>query len=314
MNFKFTEEEEAFRKEVRDFIHQELPADWEGHGFLFDFPDQYWDFRMEMMKKLRKKGWEHGGKLSEIEYLILTEEAAYWGAPGFSGSNFSELLITKFGNEEQQKYWLPIVTEENFAFCGMGLSEPNAGSDLASLQTRAVRDGDYYVINGQKTWQTDAHHVSYTALLVRTDPNVAKHKGLSMFLVDMKLPGITIEPLKNCYGDEIFADVFYDNVRVPAISLIGGENNGWKVVNGLLITERGGIDRVAASKRMLDEIVKYTKEAKRNGKPLAENPTVRQKIAQLAIEIEVGRWLCYRIAWMINKGMPPDTEVSIAKL
>jgi alkylation response protein AidB-like acyl-CoA dehydrogenase len=135
-----------------------------------------------------------------------------------------------------------------------------------------------------------------------------------MFLMDMKTPGITIETIKNCTGDEIFADVFYDNVRVPAISLIGGENNGWKVVNGLLVTERGGIERMAASRRMLDELVQYTKETKRNGKLLCENPIIRQKLAQLAIDIEAGRLFVYRIAWMQSQGVMPGVEVSVAKL
>lgn len=314
MDFKFTEEEEAFRKEVRDYIHRELPAYWEGHGYLFDFPEQYWDMRVDMMLKLRKKGWVLGVKLDEIKYLIMTEEAAYWGAPGFTAPNFAAILVNKFGTEEQKKHYLPIVETEDICFCVIGLSEPNAGSDLASVQTKAVRDGDYYVINGQKTWQTDAHRADYTALLVRTDPNVPKHKGLSMFLMDMKTPGITIELIKNCTGDEIFADVFYDNVRVPAISLFGGENNGWKVVNGLLVTERGGIERIATSKRMLDELVKYTKETRRNGEVLAKNPLIRQKLAQLAIDIEAGRWFVYRIAWMQSKGIMSGIEVSVAKL
>src|SRR4030042_3085865 len=314
MNFKFTEQEEAFRKEVRDFIHQELPDGWEGHGFLFDFPDQYWDLRVGIMRKLREKGWGPGGKLNEIEHLILTEEGAYWGAPGFATTNLAAVLVSKFGNEEQKKHYLPIVAGEKICFCGMGLSEPNAGSDMASVQTRAVRDGDYYVINGQKTWQTDAHRAAYSALLVRTDPNVPKHKGLSMFLMDMKTPGITIELLRNCYGDEIFADVFYDNVRGPDTRLIGGENNGWKVVNGLLVTERGGIERSAASKRMLDELIKYIKETRRNGEILAKNPMIRQKLAQIAIDIEAGRWFVYRLAWMQSKGIMPGIEVSIAKL
>jgi len=314
MDFRFTEEDEAFRKEVREFIRQELPADWEGHGFLFDFPDQYWDMRLDIMRKLRKKGWALGVKLNEIQNIIMQEEGAYLGAPGVSFAHFAAILVNKFGNEEQKKHYLPLVDTDDICFCGPGLSEPNAGSDLASVQTRAVRDGDHYVINGQKTWQTDAHHAQYTALLVRTNPDVPKHKGLSMFLMDMKTPGITIETIKNCTGDEIFADVFYDNVRVPAISLIGGENNGWKVVNGLLVTERGGIERMAASRRMLDELITYTKETRRNGKLLSEDPRIRQKLAQLAIDIEAGRLFVYRLAWMQSNGVMPGVEVSVAKL
>ena len=314
MDFKFTQEEEAFRKEVQGFIQQVLPADWEGHGYLFDFPDEYWDLRIEIMLKVKAMGWGSGGKLNEIEHLILAEEGAYWGVPGFVVPNFIGVLINRFGTEEQKKHYMPITTGEKLYFCVIGLSEPNAGSDLASVQTKAVRDGDYYVINGQKTWQTDAHRADYVALLARTDPDAPKHKGLSIFLVDMKTPGITIELLKNCYGDEIFADVFYDNARVPAISLIGGENNGWKVVNGLLVAERGGIERMAASKRMLDELVQYTKETRRNGEILAKNPLIRQKLAQLAIDIEAGRWLVYRIVCMQSKGLMPGVEVSVAKL
>lgn len=314
MEFSFTEQEEAFREEVREFIHANLPADHHGIGFLFDFPEPFWDLRKELTSKVKAKGWGPGGKLNEIEHLILIEEGAYWGIPGFSISNFAAPLIEKFGNEEQKREFLPIVTSDAVTFSGLGLSEPNAGSDLASLQCKAHKDGDYWVINGQKTWQTDAHHAEYTVLLVRTDPDLPRHKGLSMFLMDMTIPGITIELIKNCYREEIFADVFYDNVRVHEKYLIGGVNNGWNVVNGLLVKERGGVERVATSKRILDELIKYAKETKRNGKFLSENPSVRQKLAQLAIDIEVGRWFCYRNAWLQHKGIMPRIEISVAKL
>jgi len=313
MNFGFTEQEEAFRKEVREFILTNLPDDWEGHGFLFDFPEQYWPTRRKFAKLLAERDWAPGGKLNMIEFLIMTEEAAYWGAPGFSLSNFAEPLIRKFGNEEQKKHYLPLVTGNMIDFCGLGLSEPNAGSDLAALQTKAVKDGNEWVINGQKTWQTDAHHAQYTALLVRTNDK-PRHKGLSMFLVDMNTPGITIAMLRNCYREEIFAEVFYDNVRVPEMCLIGGEGNGWAVVNGLLVTERGGVERAASSKRMLDEYVKYAKVTKRNGKLLADDPHIRAKIAQLAIDIEIVKWFCYRNAWLQYKDIVPRIEISVAKL
>ena len=314
MDFKFTEEEEKFRKEVREFIQQELPPGWEGHGYLFDFPAQYWDLRQTIHRKLKTKGWGPGQNLNEIEKLIMTEEASYWGAPGFSLSNFGEILVSHFGTEEQKKRFLPLLTGHEVTFIGLGLSEPNAGSDLAALQTKAVKDGDSYIINGQKTWQTDAQHAEWTVLLVRTNPNVPKHRGLSTILVDMKTPGITIQLLRNCYKEDIFADVFYDNVRVPEINLVGGENKGWQVMPQLLVAERGGAERIGASKRMLDELVKYAKETRRNGKTLAENPLVRQKLAQLAIEIEAGRWFTYRIAWMQSKGLLPAIETSVAKL
>ena len=314
MDFKFTEEEEKFRKEVREFIQQQLPPGWEGYGYLFDFPDKFWDLRQSIARKLRAKGWGPGGKLSDIEHLILIEEGAYSGVPGVSISNLGEPLVRVFGTEEQKKRFLPILTEGDVTFCGLGFSEPNAGSDLASLQTKAVKDGDSYIINGQKTWQTDAQHAEWTVLLARTNPNVPKHRGLSMFLVDMKTPGITLQLVRNCYREEIFCDVFYENARVPAANLFGGENNGWRVAQGVLVYERGGVERIGASKRMLDELVKYAKETKKNGKTIAQNPLVRQKLAQLAIEIEAGRWFAYRIAWMQSKGLTPGIEVSVSKL
>ena len=317
MDFKFTEEEERFRKEVREFIQKEFPPGWEGYGYLFDFPERFWELRQSIARRATEKGWTVRGEerrgISDVEHLILTEEAAYYGVPGLGTLSIGDVLIRNCGTEEQKKRFLPIFAKGD-VFCGLGLSEPNAGSDLASLQTRAVKDGDSYIINGQKTWQSEAHHAKWTCLLVRTDPNVPKHRGLSMFLVDMNSPGITIQLVENCYGDKIFGDVFYENVRVPEENLIGGENQGWRVTASLLVTERGGIERIAASKHMLDELVRYAKETRRNGEILAQNPLVRQKLAQLATEIEAGRWFAYRVAWMQSKGLTPGIEVSVSKV
>lgn len=313
MDFKFTQEEEAFRREVREFIQAERPPGWEGYGYLFDFPSEYWEFGQRVSEKATARGWGPRGGLSDIQRLILSEEGAYWGIPRLGSVTFAIHILENHGTEEQKKKFLPIFLKGD-VFSGIGLSEPDAGSDLASLKTTATRDGDHYIINGQKTWQSEAHHAEWTCLLVRTDPNLPKQKGLSCFLVDMKTPGITIQLVENCYGDMIFGDVFYDGVRVHEEYLIGGENQGWQVGATLLAAERGGVERIAASQRMLDELVKYAKETRRNGEILAKNPMIRQKLAQLAIDIEAGRWLCYRLAWMRSKGLRIGNETSVAKL
>lgn len=313
MDFKFTAADEAFRKEVREFIQQEQPPGWEGYGYLFDFPSEFWEFGQRVSQKSTAKGWGPGGGLSDIQRLILSEEGAYYGIPRMGSVTFAIHIIAHHGTEEQKKKFLPIFYKGD-VFSGIGLSEPDAGSDLASLKTTAVRDGDYYIINGQKTWQSEAHHAEWTCLLTRTNPNVPKQKGLSCFLIDMKTPGISIQLVENCYGDKIFGDVFYDNVRVHKDFLVGGEDKGWEVGATLLAAERGGVERIAASRRILDVTVDYAKKTKRNGELLSKNPMIRQKLAQLAIDVEAGRWFCYRLIWMRSQKIRIGNETSVAKL
>ena len=189
-----------------------------------------------------------------------------------------------------------------------------AGSDLPSLQTRAVEKEDHFLVNGQKIWTSNAHVADWCNFLARTDPDAPKTKGLSYFLVDMKTPGITVRPIINMADGHSFNELFFEDVRVPKENLVGERNRGWYVATSVLNFERSAIEEAASLRRALDELVGYVKETKVNGKPLAKNPLVRHKLAQIAVEIEVARVLSYRVAWMLSKGWVPESEASAAKL
>jgi alkylation response protein AidB-like acyl-CoA dehydrogenase len=218
-----------------------------------------------------------------------------------------------YGTDEQKARFLPPITKGEAVWC-QGFSEPGAGSDLASLQTTAVQDGDEFVVNGSKIWTSYAHLADWMILLARTDPEAPKHKGISFFLLDMKTPGITVAPLIDALGRHQFNQVFFDNVRVPRDCLVGELNRGWYVSTATLDFERSGIQRVMGSLRTFRQLVTYARETQRNGRPVAAHPLVRYKLADLQVEFEVGRLLSYRVAWMQARGQIPNYEASVAKL
>ena len=325
MDFSFTPEEEAFREEVRDFIKKELPPDYEpamAHLMERSTAEEV-EFRRTWCKKLAQKGWlglswpkEYGGQgRSFIEQMILKEEMNYHRvlAGDQFGIDYLGPALMVHGTEEQKKRHLGPITRAEVFWCE-GYSEPNAGSDLASLQTRAVEKEDHFLVNGQKIWTSNAHTADWCNFMARTDPDAPKHKGLSYFLVDMKTPGITVSPLINMAGGHSFNEVFFEDVRVPKENLVGEKNRGWYVATSVLNFERSAIEESASLKRALDELVEYVKETKVDGELLSKNPSVRHKLAQMAIEIEVARVLSYRVAWILNKGLVPESEASAAKL
>lgn len=216
-------------------------------------------------------------------------------------------------SEEQKKEHLPPIAGGELLWC-QACKEPNAGSDLASLTTKGVEDGDDYVLNGQKIWTTAAHRADWMFTLARTDPELPRHRGLSYFLVDMKTAGITIRPLRDMAGNHLFNELFLDDVRVPKRNMVGEKNRGWYVTLMTMNFERSGISAFSASKRTLEELVEFVKETKRDGEVLAQNPFIRHRLAQLAIEIEVGRALSYRIAWVQQVGGIPAAEAAAAKV
>ncbi len=248
MDFRDNPQEAAFRQEVREFIKRELPPGLDRRGMggaafgggsgRFSEPG-YWQMLTGWLKKLEDRGWvapawpkEYGGAgLSVMEQFIFNQETATAGAPrspNIIGLGWVGPTLILYGTEEQKQAHLrPILKGE--AYWCQGFSEPGAGSDLASIQTRAVRDGDDYIVNGQKIWTSGAHGAHWMILLARTDPEAPKHKGISYFLLDMKSPGITVRPLLNMVGSHDFNEVFFDNVRVPAENLVGEENRGWYV-------------------------------------------------------------------------------------
>jgi alkylation response protein AidB-like acyl-CoA dehydrogenase len=213
------------------------------------------------------------------------------------------------GTEEQRREHLPkiINAEESWA---IGMSEPGAGSDLASVQTRAVRDGDEYVVNGQKIWTSSAHLADMIWLVTRTDPDAPKHRGISILIVDMKSPGISVRPLVNMGNQHNFNEVYFDNVRVPRRNLVGEENRGWYVTAGNLDFERSGIERIVTSGLLFTEVMTYAKTLK--GDPRFDR--LRTELAERYLELQTGRLLAYRVAWQLSKNQLPNYEASMSKV
>jgi 3-oxocholest-4-en-26-oyl-CoA dehydrogenase alpha subunit len=326
MRFHFTPEQEAFRTEVREYLRKELPARWKELGYqIWEETDESWAITQAWNRKLGQKRWlaltwpwEYGGlNRSHAEQFILDEEMAALGTP--TGIETAITIgwvcptIMIYGTEEQKQTYLPAAARGDITFC-LGYSEPNAGSDLAALRTTAKAEGEDYWINGQKVWTTIAHRADYCWLAARTDPDVPKHKGISMFIVNMKTPGITIRPLINMTGFHSFNEVFFDNVRVPAKNLVGQKNKGWYQLAIALDFERSGVGTPARVKRLVEKLVRYCMETRRNGRFLADDPGIRRQLAQLAVSAEVLRILCFRITSCQIRGKVPSTEASVSKI
>lgn len=326
MDFRFTLEEEAFRQEVRTFLKSELPAGWAqtaGVGALGEGGEERWESLQAFQRKLARKGWltlgwprQQGGMGAGIMTQVLyNEEMAYHRAPTQIGVGPDRVgpTIILYGTEEQKAQHLPGIASGETVWC-QGFSEPGAGSDLASLQTRAVADGDTFVINGQKIWTSLAHRADWCILLARTDPQAPKHKGISYFLVNMRWPGIRVQPLIDLTGRHTFNEVFFEDVRVPRDCLVGEENRGWYVAAATLDFERSGINRVVAGIRLYEELVEYAAQKTVDGVRLLDLAPVRHKLAEIGIEFTVGRLLAYRVASMQARGEIPNAEASMSKL
>ncbi len=309
MDFRFDQDQEAFRTEVRAFIREEFPKAREGESFT---------------KKLAEKGWltmswpkEYGGQAaSHMRQLVYNEEMAYHRAPGQTmGTDRVGPTIILFGTDEQKADFLPRIARDELHWC-QGFSEPGSGSDLASLQTRAIRDGDSYVVNGQKIWTSMAQRADYMILLARTDPDAPKHRGITYFLVDMKSPGISVRPLVQMNGQAGFNEVFFEDVRVPASAVVGEVNRGWYVSTATLDFERSGIGRVIGGLRSFEEVAAYAKKTPSRamrGATLFDELPIRHALADIGLGFRVGRLMSYRVAWMQSKGMVPNYEASMAK-
>jgi alkylation response protein AidB-like acyl-CoA dehydrogenase len=324
MDFRFTSEEKAFRQELRGWLKENVPPDWE--GVFLEEEEKEWKQGRAFVKKLSQKGWvapawpkEYGGmEASPALQLVYNEEMGYHRAPIGSIIQAVGIIgpaILFFGTDEQKKQHLPPITADEVVW-SQGFSEPEAGSDLASLKTRAVRDGDDYVINGDKIWTSNAHRSEWCALLVRTDPAAPKHKGISFFLVDMKTPGITVQPVINMANVHSFNQVFFEDVRVPRSALLGQENQGWYITAMTLDYERSSLVAagVSMAKRYLGDLVGYCNETKVNGARLLDDPLVRHKLAEIAIEIEVGKYMVYRVVSLQARKEPGSIEAAVCKL
>jgi acyl-CoA dehydrogenase len=304
MDLSPTPEEDAFRKEVRDYFDDALSGEFavvRGRGGPGD-EDAYVEERMAWERKIGADGWtcvgfptEHGGRgLSISEQIIYFEEYARAGGPGRVGIVGEGLLgptLIHFGNVEQQARFLPGIVAGTELWC-QGYSEPNAGSDLAGLSTKAVQDGDEWVISGQKVWTSLAHWADWCFVLARTDPDAPKHKGISYLLVKMDRPGIDIRPIRQVTGTSEFNEVFFDEVRTPADHVVGEVNNGWRVAMGTLAFERGTstLGQQLVFERELDAI---TAAARSNGR--IDDAPFRQRLADLRIRLEIMRLNTLRV-------------------
>lgn len=251
-----------------------------------------------------------------MQMAIFVEEMAFHQAPVVPAAGWVGPTIILHGSEGQKKKYLPGLASGETELC-IGYSEPEAGSDLFSLRTKADEDGDYYIINGQKIFTSLAHRADYCFLAARTDPNLPKHAGISIFMVDMKIPGITVWPLVDMGGTRMFNEVFFDNVRVPSDCLLGKKNGGLALIITELNIERasgGGADIAARGKYVLNGLIKYANETERNDQRLSKDPVIRQAMAERAMEIEVTRMLAYRVFWLQTKGITAQIEASVSKV
>lgn len=313
MHFRYTEEEEAFRKEVQEFLNKELPPGWLGidPGPEEESREEVLPLARKMWRKFGEKGWigltwpkAYGGQEASIwKEMILLQELAYRGSPGMDLAIAQAELILKFGTEEQkQKFAVPITKGQ--VKWAIGMSEPNAGTDTFNVQLKAVEEEDCYVLNGQKIWTSGAHNADYCMVYARTDPS-NKHLGLSVFIVDLKSPGVTLRRIAQATGIPAFCETFFDNVRVPKENLLGKQNGGWEILLFAFGAERTyGLFTIYNAKRYLEQLIQFARETTVDGQPLSKDPTVRSKLAQLAIDIEVGMNMGHELNWMATKEMP----------
>jgi alkylation response protein AidB-like acyl-CoA dehydrogenase len=321
MDLSLTPEQEAFRATVRSWLKTNIPREWKPTGSS-ELPraDQYALLR-RWQRTLFDAGfigltWPKeygGGGLTFMEELILQQEMALAKAPpilNVLGVGMGGPTIIAWGTEEQKKRYPAKILSCEEIWC-QGYSEPNSGSDLASLQTRAVKDGEHWVINGQKVWTSFAHVADYMMLLARTDPSVPKHKGITYFLLDMKLPGVTVKPLRQITGEAEFNEVFFDNVRVPVENLVGKLNEGWSVALTTLAYERDLLTfiRHISLRNALHRLVRLTQERRKG-----DDPVLRQKLAALWIGEQALQLNGYRSLTKILRGGAPGPEGSTSKL
>ena len=321
MDLEYSADERAFRDEVRDFVRRNLPADLaakvhEGKRLSRD------DF-LRWHKILHKQGWiapgwpkEFGGPgWTAVQQHIFDDECAAAGAPLVIpfGVRMVAPVIQRFGSGAQKEYFLPKILSGEHWWC-QGYSEPGSGSDLASLKTRAVREDDHYVVNGQKTWNTLGQFADWIFCLVRTGTEGKPQEGISFLLIDMKTPGVTVRPIRTLEGEHEINEIWFENVKVPAANLVGEENKGWTYAKYLLGHERTGIAGVGRSKRELAKLKDIARRERSGGKPLIEDARFRDRIAQLEIEILALEVTNLRVLSEEGKQRAPGPEASILKV
>jgi alkylation response protein AidB-like acyl-CoA dehydrogenase len=323
MRFQFTEAQEAFRKEVVSFLEAEKAADdtpWRSYELIG--PSS-----IEFSRKLAVKNWigitwpkQYGGReLSYVDKCILSEEMSRFQAPigyHFLGERQVGPALIKFGTDWQKEFFLPRITaaEEKSSFCLL-FSEPDAGSDLAACSTTAKQDGDHYIINGQKTWNSGAHHADWGWLLAKTDffETTPKHMAFSEFMVDLTLPGITIKPITNMAGEHSFNEVFFDNVAIHKKYLVGIENMGFKQIMAQIDYERSGPERLLQNFPVYEQTIAHIQKMDAASKTHGLYAWIRDAAAQLEIEYTIGRLMCYQTAWTIDQKKVATSQAAMSK-
>ena len=321
MDLNFTPEEEAFRSEVQTFLKDKLPARIANKvkaGQRLTKEDQ-----SEWHALLNERGWyanhwpqEWGGPgWTPVQKFIFDNECALAGGPRIVpfGVNMLGPVLIKYGNEAQKRYWLPRILSGADWWC-QGYSEPGAGSDLASLKTTAVRQGDHYIVNGQKTWTTQGQHANMIFCLVRTDRDAKPQEGISFLLVDMNTPGVELRPIRTLDGDREVNEVFFTDVKVPVENLVGEENKGWTCAKYLLTYERTGIAGVGFSVAALEKLKVVAHKVLRNGRPLAEDPLFATRMAKVEIDLENMKTTNLRVIAAVAGGGVPGAESSMLKI
>ncbi len=322
MDLSYSPEEERFRARVRAFLEANLPKGSGGGDYGAMFRDDVEVLR-DWQRKLYENGFlgmawpkEYGGQgASAIEMAIFNEECAKVKAPGplnVLGLSLAGPTIIAHGTPEQKKRYLPKILSCEEIWC-QGFSEPGSGSDLGSLRTRGELRGDEFIVNGQKVWTSLAHIADWCMLLVRTDPSLPKHRGLSYLLVDMKTPGITVKPLRQMTGSSEFNEMFFEDVHVPRTNLLGGLNNGWKVAMTTLANERGTMSLAIAARFFMtySEMVSMCRNL---GRPVLKDPRVRQQLAQFYVDLQGLKYTLYRSFSTILRGGTPGPEGSVSKI
>ena len=325
MDFNYSPEQEAYRRRVRAWLDANQPPPRTDEARARINEDLLWERKKRWHRQLYAGGWiglswprEYGGRgATFIEQVIYQQELARLNLSG--GINVLGIIMNgpalmQWGTEEQKRRYLqPILTADEI-WCE-GMSEPGAGSDLASIQTRAELQGDYLIVNGQKVWTTVAQRADFCQLFVRTDPSLPKHKGMSALIVDMHSAGVTVKPLKQVTGDAEFNEIFFEDVRVPKENLLGPLNGGWQVLVSTLMHERFGIsETVAGGEVILSQLVELAKGTVLNGISATFDEGIRQALAQFACELAAKKYNGLRALTKRLKGLPPGAEASIGKL
>jgi alkylation response protein AidB-like acyl-CoA dehydrogenase len=328
MDFRLTQEEEKFRNEFVSWLDKNLPEGWDpGRNRNFETPEEHMQAYKDLQKRLSDAGYvamnypkEYGGQGKSLmeEAIVLqtlSTTCIELRAPGIVTHGMAVPVLFTCGTEEQKKTYLPKILDGTHIWC-QGFSEPDAGSDVANVSTMAIKEGDRYIVNGQKVWTSYAHVSDYCLLLVRSDPSTVKHKGLSYLLVDMTLPGIDVRPMTQITGESEFNEIFFDNVEVPADMLVGNENQGWQIAITTLMFERAMGDVVigAAYEKSIARLLDMARRAKRAGKPVIDDPVFRQQLARSYVEVMVLKNHGLRNFSQQLKGGIPGPEGSIGKL